>query len=105
MNIFQLISVQVLDKRIRWERRIKVATDMLTKGGGRGGQNFGQSAYVILERSLTHTLCSVNFHLSVLCLTKKGAIILSVSMKNISYRVLGIKVGVTSQTNKQANKQ
>ena len=49
MNIFQFISVQVLHKRIRGGGRVKVAADMLT----RGGQNFGKSAYVIHERSLT----------------------------------------------------
>ena len=32
--------------------RVKVAADMLTRGG-EGGQNFGKSAYVILEQSLT----------------------------------------------------
>ena len=51
MNIFQFISVQVLHKRIRRGGRVKVAADMLTRGG-EGGQNFGKSAYVILERSL-----------------------------------------------------
>ena len=51
MNIFQFISVQVLHKRIRGGGRVKVAADMLTRGGG--GQNFGKSAYVILEHSLT----------------------------------------------------
>ena len=49
MNIFQFISVQVLHKRIRGGGRVKVAADMLTRGGG---QNLGKSAYVILERSL-----------------------------------------------------
>ena len=52
MNIFQFISVQVLHKRIRGGGRVKVAADMLTRGG-EGGQNFGKSAYVILEQSLT----------------------------------------------------
>ena len=51
MNIFQFISVQVLHKRIREGGEVKVAADMLTRGGG-GGQNFGKSAYVILEQSL-----------------------------------------------------
>ena len=51
MNIFHFISVQVLHKRIRGRGRVKVAADMLTRGG-EGGQNFGKSAYVILERSL-----------------------------------------------------
>ena len=49
MIIFQFISVQVLHKRIRGGGRVKVAADMLTRGGG---QNFGKSAYVILEHSL-----------------------------------------------------
>ena len=49
MNIFQFISVQVLHKRIRGGGRVKVAADMLTRGGG---QNFGKYAYVILEQSL-----------------------------------------------------
>ena len=52
MNIFQFISVQVLHKRIRGGGRVKVAADMLTRGG-EGGQNFGKSAYVILEQSLS----------------------------------------------------
>ena len=51
MNIFQFISVQLLHKRIRGGGRVKVAADMLTRGGG-GGQNFRKSAYVILEQSL-----------------------------------------------------
>ena len=54
MNIFQFISVQVLHKRIRGGGRVKVAADMLTRGGGGGGQNFGISAYVILEHSLIY---------------------------------------------------
>ena len=54
MNIFHFISVQVLHKRIRGGGRVKVAADMLTRGGG-GGQNFGKSAYVILEQS--HKSC------------------------------------------------
>ena len=54
MNIFQFISVQVLHKRIRGGGRVKVAADMLTMG--EGGQNFGKSAYVILEQSL-NTYC------------------------------------------------
>ena len=54
MNIFQFISVQVLHKRIRGGWRVKVAADMLTRGG-EGGQNFGKSAYVILEHSLIVT--------------------------------------------------
>ena len=52
MNIFQFISVQVLHKRIRGGGRVKVAADMLTRGG-EGGKNFGKSAYVILEHSHT----------------------------------------------------
>ena len=52
MNIFHFISVQVLHKRIRGGGRVKVAADMLTMGG-EGGQNFGKSAYVILEQSLS----------------------------------------------------
>ena len=50
MNIFQFISVQVLHKRIRGGGRVKVAADMLTRG--ERGQNFGKSAYVIIEQSL-----------------------------------------------------
>ena len=51
MNIFQFISVQVLHKRIKGGGRVKVAADMLTRGE-EGGQNFGKSAYMILECSL-----------------------------------------------------
>ena len=51
MNICQFISVQVLHKRIRGGGRVKVAAYMLTRGVG--GQNFGKSAYIIIERSLT----------------------------------------------------
>ena len=50
MNIFLFISVQVLHKRIRGGGRVKVAADMLTR---EGSQNFGKSAYVILEWSLS----------------------------------------------------
>ena len=53
MNIFQYISVQVLHKQIRGGGRVKVAADMLTRGGG---QNFVKSAYVILEHSLIKVL-------------------------------------------------
>ena len=53
MNIFQFISVRVLHKQIRRGGRVKVAADILTRGGGgEGGQHFGKSAYVILVRSL-----------------------------------------------------
>ena len=36
-----------------------MAADMLTRGGGRGGQNFGKSSYVILEHSLNNVLQSI----------------------------------------------
>ena len=53
MNIFQFISVQVLRKRIRGGGGgVKVAADLLIRAG-EGGQNFGKSAYIILERSLS----------------------------------------------------
>ena len=39
MNIFQFISVQVLHKQIKGLGRVKVAADMLTRGGG-GGSKF-----------------------------------------------------------------
>ena len=36
MKIFQFISVQVLRKRIRGGRGVKVAADLLIRGGGGG---------------------------------------------------------------------
>ena len=56
MNIFQFISVQLLHKRIRGGGWVKLASDMLTRGRGEGGQNFGKPAYLILEQSLIQWL-------------------------------------------------